>query len=209
MDVFGDAWKDHVARLQEGWRARVADTDTVLIAGDISWAMKEYEAVADFSFLRTLPGTKVLLKGNHDYWWSTKRRVLQLAGAGFDVVQACAVVTSGFAIVGARGWESIRSADNDASNRMYLRELERLRLSLAAGKKTGLPLLAMTHYPPLAQTGEPTPVTTELERAGVQLCVYGHLHGEAARGRCEGLIRGVHYRLVAADHVAFTPVQLA
>lgn len=208
MDVFGDAWKDHVNRLKEGWHAHVQDVDTVLIAGDISWAMKERDAVADFSFLRTLPGKKILLKGNHDYWWSTKRRVLQLAGANVEVVQASAVVAAGYAIVGARGWDSFRSGDSESSEHMYRRELERLRLSLIAGKQTGLPLIAMTHYPPIMRTDEQTPVAAELERAGVRLCVYGHLHGEAARGRCEGLIRGVDYRLVAADHVDFTPVRL-
>ena len=209
MAVFGPAWDRHEERLEGAWRERVRPEDVVIVAGDISWAMREAEVLPDLRFLASLPGRKVLLKGNHDYWWSTRKRVQALLGGGGYALQTNAVELSGAAIVGARGWEapgSLQGTDDDA--RLYARELERLRLSLAAGAKTGRPLIAALHYPPLARDGERTEVSDLLERHRVRQCVYGHLHGAAHRARVEGEIRGIAYHLVAADYLDFTPKQI-
>lgn len=207
MDMFGPVWERHAERLREAWMETVSRADVVLIPGDISWAMREPEVAADMDFLRSLPGRKILLKGNHDYWWGTRSRVLALLGAEHGaVLQNDAVDIGPFALVGTRGWE-IPTPRSDADDlRLYEREIRRLRLSLDAGAALGKPMIALLHYPPLADPAVSTPLASMLEQYGVRICVYGHLHGAAARQRVEGPVRGVVYRLVAADHLLFRPL---
>ncbi len=205
MDVFGHAWERHTERLSVAWKQTVEPKDTVLVAGDISWAMREKEIFPDIAFLAGLPGRKVLLKGNHDYWWSTRTRVQKLFPDDF-VLQTNAVELPDCTIVGSRGWElppEDRLTDDD--RRLFKREVERLRLSLEAGSRTGKPLIAMMHYPPLPQDGSQTPFSALLEQHGVRQCVYGHLHGGAHRNRVEGAVRSVEYHLVAGDYLGFKP----
>lgn len=209
MDVFGDAWANHSQRIAEHWRAKIQPEDLVLIAGDISWAMRQEDVIPDFLYLRELPGTKVLLKGNHDYWWSTKKKVLSLAGEGFGVVQNDAFVHEDVAIVGVRGWDmpgSRRYSDEDAS--ILQREIGRLRLSLEAGVRSRKRMICMMHYPPLSAVDRTTPFSDLLEEFKIPLCVYGHLHGPSHRARVEGTVRGVQYHLVAADFLHFQPLEI-
>lgn len=209
MDVFGEVWRDHASRLREAWNERVTAKDTVLIAGDISWAMRENEVEPDMAFLQSLPGRKVLLKGNHDYWWSTAKKVGLLAGSECAVLQTGAIDLGSVAIVGTRGWDLPNSARyTDEDRRIFAREIIRLRLSLEAGAKLKRPLMAMTHFPPLQPNALATPFTELFEEYGVQICVYGHLHGAAHRQRVEGRVGTVEYRLVSADYLQFHPVQL-
>jgi len=209
MSVFGDAWADHTDRLTASWKRVVGAQDTVLIAGDISWAMREEEVRPDLEFIAKLPGRKVLLKGNHDYWWSTRKKVLELASADCEVLQTNAILLPQAAIVGARGWHLPTSPQFTADDeRILAREVVRLRLSLDEGLRSGLPLIAMMHYPPLHDALENTAFTELLESYGVRVCVYGHLHGTAHRSRVEGVVRGIHYHLVAADFLNFEPLAL-
>lgn len=209
MDVFGETWRDHAHRIRTAWQAAVSAEDIVLIAGDISWAMRKEEVQPDLDFLQELPGTKVLLRGNHDYWWSTRSKVQSLAGDSCRILQNNTICLPGLAIVGSRGWQWTVSEQTSEDQVIYQREVERLRLSLEAGRQTGLPLLAMTHYPPLPSADSRTPISDLLEAYEVQLCVYGHLHGHAHRHRVEGTVRGVEYRLTAADFLDFTPLELS
>ncbi len=209
MDIFGEAWRRHAERLEAAWNEAVTDNDIILVAGDISWAMREIDVLPDIAFLAGLPGRKILLKGNHDYWWSTRARVQRLAPSD-HVLQTNAVELPDVTVVGTRGWElpgGDRLTDDD--RRIYGREVERLRLSLEQGARTGKPLLAMMHYPPLPADGSPTPFSALLERFAVQRCVYGHLHGAAQRNRVEGVVRSVEYHLVAGDFLAFRPKLIA
>lgn len=209
MTIFGDQWKEHTERLRQAWSEEISADDLVLIAGDISWAMREYEAVPDLAYIASLTGKKVLLKGNHDYWWSTKKKVQALAGPDCVVLQNDAIAADGFTIVGARGWDLPSSPRYTAEDeRMYRKESERLRMSLVAGSKRGAPLIAMMHYPPLYSVDAKTAFTDLLEEYHVINCVYGHLHGHAQRARIEGNVRGVEYRLVAADYLDFRPLRL-
>lgn len=210
MGIFGKKWLAHEDKLAIRWRERVAENDLVIIAGDISWAMRESEAHPDFAFLRTLPGIKILLRGNHDYWWSTRRRVERLAGNGFFVLQNNALAFPGVTIVGTRGWELPQTGhfQDEQDESIYRRELTRLRLSLEAGRQWGQPLFAALHYPPLLQHREQTDITALLEEYHVSVCVYGHLHGQAHSARVEGEIRGVSYHLVASDFLDFEPLHI-
>ncbi|MHB1627593.1 MAG: metallophosphoesterase [Bacilli bacterium] len=209
MSVFGEAWAHHTERLAAAWMREVGAQDTVLIAGDISWAMREEEVQPDLEFVARLPGRKVLLKGNHDYWWSTRKKVARLAGPGCGVLQTNALLLPQAAIVGARGWNLPSSPQfTPDDGRILAREVDRLRLSLEEGRRSGLPLIAMMHYPPLYDVAQKTVFTDLLESYGVRVCVYGHLHGTAHRSRVEGVVRGIRYHLVSADYLEFTPLAL-
>lgn len=207
MDVFGPAWEHHAERLREAWTGTVYREDIVLIPGDISWAMREPEVKADMAYLQALPGRKILLKGNHDYWWSTRSRVQALLGAEHGaVLQNDAIDIGPFVLVGTRGWDIPTPRSEADDLRLYVRETKRLRLSLDAGAALSKPMIALLHYPPLAAPAEPTLLASLLEEFKVGICVYGHLHGAAGRKRVEGTVRGVTYHLVAADHLGFRPL---
>ncbi|MBX5436177.1 MAG: metallophosphoesterase [Alicyclobacillaceae bacterium] len=207
MDVFGDDWRNHRERIELAWRSIVLASDIVLLPGDISWAMTLDEAAPDLHWISSLPGSKVMIRGNHDYWWHGIGKVRRALPAGVLALQNDAVALGGYAICGTRGWllpSHPRFTDHDHT--IYLREVERLRLSLTQAARLGQPIVAMMHFPPCTQTGEATRFTELLEQFGVCVCVYGHLHGAAHRYAFEGVRGGVSYRLVSADYVGFQPV---
>ncbi|MEA4970360.1 MAG: metallophosphoesterase [Candidatus Pelethousia sp.] len=206
MDIFGPNWDDHAARLEAAWRAAVQPEDAVLLPGDISWAMSLNEAKADLAFLAALPGTKVLLRGNHDYWWSSISKVRAALPAGMHAVQNDSLVLSGMAVLGTRGWVCPGSAlfDPATDQKLYERELIRLELSLKSAP-AGLPKLCMLHYPPFNERRQQSGFTELLEAYGVERAVYGHLHGKACRNAFEGRRNGVEYILCSADHLEFIP----
>jgi predicted phosphohydrolase len=212
MDIFGEAWKDHGARIAREWDARVRDEDTVLLPGDLSWAKTLADAAPDLRWIAERPGRKLLLRGNHDSWWSGIGRVRAALPPGLEALHLDAHRAGGVVVVGARGWtlpEDPLSTPHDEA--IYRRELERLRLSLKdADRRFGaaLPRLAMTHYPPCLDGGGDTEVTSILRDGGVGLCVFGHLHGPDHARAPSGLRGGVRFRLVAADAVGFAPVDL-
>jgi len=169
------------------------------------------EAADDLAYLGSLPGEVILIRGNHDYWWSAIGKVRKALPPGVHALQNDYYALGKLAICGTRGWllpgtEGFGPHDE----KVYRREVERLRLSLEAAVKAGLkPAIAMMHYPPAPRTQAPTGFTELLEAYGVQLCVYGHLHGEAQNGALSGTVRGVHYRLVACDAIGFAPLRVA
>lgn len=210
MSVFGELWTAHEYKLQQQWQNLVSDEDLVIIPGDISWAMRETEVREDLNFLKSLPGEKVILKGNHDYWWNTRKKVQELVGERIHVLQNNALVFPGFTVVGSRGWELPTSPryNQEDDEAIYLRELSRLQVSLEEGKKSGQPLIAAMHYPPLTDVEIPSGFSDLLEAYNVTLCIYGHLHGQAHQSRVEGLVRGIRYQLVAADFLNFVPLEI-
>ncbi len=209
MDVFGDAWKDHAARIAAAWDERVAPSDVVLLPGDLSWARDLDEARADLAWIAARPGAKFLLRGNHDGWWTTLAKVRKALPRGCEALQNDAFDLGGAVLVGARGWtapDDPVAGDGDA--KIYLRELERLRLSIAdADRRFGrsLPRVAMLHYPPWLEGRAPTSVVTALREGGVGTCVYGHLHGADHALGVQGDHDGIRFILVAADAVGFAP----
>lgn len=208
MDVFGGGWTGYVDKLREGFYATVSQGDTVVICGDVSWGMSLEEARADFAFLDALPGgRKLLLKGNHDYWWTTASKMKAFfAENGFstlDVLHNNCHFYGETALCGTRGW-FYEEDRGEHSAKIFNRELIRLEASLkAAGEREKLCFL---HYPPLYQGYRCQEILDLLERYGVKLCCYGHLHGGSHRLAITGRQGSVDYRLVAADYVGFRPV---
>ncbi|MBO2519564.1 MULTISPECIES: metallophosphoesterase [Limnochorda] len=211
MDIFDPIWRDHPAQIAARWRERVGPDDLVLVPGDISWAMTLEEAADDLAFIGGLPGRKLLLRGNHDYWWSSISKVRAALPEGVHALQNdCFDLGDGRAVCGTRGWLIPGSQGLEPHDeKVYQREAIRLRLSLEAAAEAGLrPVVAMMHYPPCDAQGWPTLFTRLLEEFQVPLCVYGHLHGPAAKAAPPPEVRGVRYQLVAADYVRFEPVLL-
>jgi predicted phosphohydrolase len=210
MDVFGPSWERHAERIAERWRATVGPLDWVLVPGDISWAMKLEEALSDLRFIEALPGRKVLLKGNHDYWWTSRGKVEAVLPPSLRLLQNDAFdLGSGIGLVGTRGWLPPDAPGATAADgAIYQRELQRLALSLAAAKGRFDRLVAMLHYPPLYPGPRETGFVPLLREAGVEVCVYGHLHGPNHRYAVTGEHGGIRYILVAADAVGFTPQRI-
>lgn len=208
MDVFGRLWTDHPVRIAQAWKDRVGEEDVVLVPGDISWAMRLDEAEDDLAYLGALPGRKVIIRGNHDYWWQAIGKVRRALPEGVYALQNDSVHLAGdWAVCGTRGWIIPHHPEfTPDDERMVERELARLRLSLEHAQKAGLhPAIVMLHYPPLPPDGASTGFSDLMEHFGVRLCLYGHLHGEAARFAVRGMHRGVTYRLVACDAIDFIP----
>lgn len=213
MDVFGTNWAGHVDRLFGLWKELVSEEDAVLIPGDISWAMHFSEALPDLTALSELPGKKVLLRGNHDYWWGSLTRMrLQLPQSMLLVQNDCADLGP-CVIAGSRGWLTPESPDYSADDKkIYEREQIRLELSLMAADRVrrGRELIAMMHFPPLLRSGNPTGFTALLEKYGVSRCLYGHLHGSLAwDAGFKGEANGVKYELCSADSLGFAPMLVA
>jgi predicted phosphohydrolase len=212
MDVFGELWRDHARRMAQNWDATVGDGDTVLLPGDLSWARNLREAAVDLRWIAERPGRKLLLRGNHDSWWSSLARIRDELPPGCEALQNNALEFEDWVVVGARGWTSPDDPfAQPGDERVYRREMERLRLSIVdARRRFGgqRPRLAMVHYPPWIDGREPTEVVDLLADAGVRICVYGHLHGEDHALAVTGTRRGIDFRFAAADAVDFTPVRI-
>ena len=205
MDVFGGGWTGYVDKLREGF-AQVAPEDTVVVCGDISWGMSLEQARADFAFLDALPGRKILLKGNHDYWWNTAAKMHAFfAENGFTTLHLLhnnCQLYGDLALCGTRGWFYEETGDQKVFNR----ELIRLEASLkAAGEREKLCFL---HYPPLYQGYRCQEIIDLMERYGVKLCCYGHLHGGSHRLAVVGKQGEIVYQLVAADYLGFRPQKI-
>ena len=212
MDVFGAAWKDHAQRMAFAWDAAVGAEDSVLLPGDLSWARDLEEARPDLAWIGARPGRKVLLRGNHDGWWTSIAKVRRALPPGCVALQNDAIDLGPVVLVGARGWtapDDPMAAEGDAA--IFLRELTRLRLSIDdADRRFGRikPRWAMLHYPPWLQGRKPTEVVDVLRAGAVSSCVYGHLHGADHALGVQGERDGLRFRLVAADAIGFAPTLL-
>lgn len=208
MDVFA-GWENYTERLEKNWNSIVKDTDTVVIAGDISWAMKLEECYEDFSFINsTLNGNKILLKGNHDYWWATKKKMDDyLQKNGFDRIKILfnnSYSADGFNVCGTRGWDLEINKDED--EKVLNRELGRLRLSLQSAKDNAETIVFL-HYPPLFANLVCEPIIEILNEFKIKKCYYGHLHGrKIVRYAFNDDYKGIKMRLISLDAVRFTPV---
>lgn len=208
MSVF-PGWQNYHQHIEENWRNVVSPEDTVVLAGDTSWAMKLEDTVQDFSFLESLPGKKLLLKGNHDYWWSTAKKMEDFfAAQEFHSLQLLfnnAHCVEGVWLCGTRSW--MFAPDEPQDQKVMAREEGRLRLSLKAageGEK-----IAFLHYPPVWATGQATDILALLNEHHVKRCFYGHLHGGSIRNAVQGMHEGIEYRLISADSLQFCPYKIA
>ncbi|SET15857.1 hypothetical protein SAMN05660297_01536 [Natronincola peptidivorans] len=205
MDIFGPHWENHHEKIRQSWWDTVRAEDTVLIPGDISWGMNMQEAMADLQWIEKLPGKKILIKGNHDYWWSSIS-ILNSTFSNMHFIQNNYFVYEDYAICGTRGWITPNSNKfSQRDEKIYHREIHRLRLSLEAAKAAGYKkYIGMLHYPPTNDEKEPSLFTEVFKAYDVEIVVYGHLHGEDAYGA--GLM-GPHnettYHLVSCDYLDF------
>jgi predicted phosphohydrolase len=204
MDRFGPEWVDHAANVARRWRVRVRDADTVLVCGDTSWAMRLAEALPDLQFIDALPGRKILLRGNHDYWWNSRRKLQAALPPSIRPLQHDGYAVEGWWVCGSRGWLLPGPASQDADLQIYRRELGRLRLSLESAP-AGSRRLAMLHYPPYAVESGASEVLDLLREFEVEICVYGHLHAMAPGTYPEGPHRGIRFHCVSVDLVGFAP----
>ena len=206
MDIFG-GWTDYVYRLEKNWRAVIKDEDTVVIPGDISWAMSLEGAEEDFRFIHNLPGKKIILKGNHDYWWTTKKKMdTFLAEKGFDSIEILhnnAFRVGDFTICGSRGW--FYDAQTGLDKKVIAREAARIDRSIEEGKKLGGELLVFLHYPPLSQEQKCEEIMDVLIKHGIKRCFYGHLHGASCLYAVQNEVDGIDFSLVSADFLQFCP----
>ncbi|MCR5614952.1 MAG: metallophosphoesterase [Saccharofermentans sp.] len=216
MDVFGSAWDGYIERIEKGWRETVTPEDTVLVAGDISWATYIEKAEEDFEFLASLPGRKLISRGNHDYWWTTIKKLDEFFAGhdypGIEIVRTNVVEAEGCFISGTRGWmleSQLKTADD---RKIYDREISRVKLCIEELEKAdpghAKQRILMIHYPPIMKGQEKTGFT-ELLAGHIDTCVYGHLHGRGKGQAWEGTDEGgVRYVCTAADYIDFAPVKI-
>ncbi len=207
MDVFGEHWQNHAAKVEANWRQLITENDTVIICGDTSWAMKLPEALSDLNWIAALPGKKILLRGNHDYWWTSLKKMQLATENKFSFLQNNFYNCADTAICGSRGWllpASDSFTESDAA--IYKREELRLEASLSVAKQAGYSkIIAALHYPPLYGSGEGSGFSELLEHYKVTHCVFGHIHGSDAKTVYQGERNGITYKLVSCDTQNFLP----
>lgn len=221
MEVFGSRWDDYINRIRDNWTGIVSDGDTVLVGGDISWEMHLKDCVKDFAFIDSLPGSKILFKGNHDYWWESMTKLNGFVDAnGFHSISFShnkAFICEDVLITGTRLWNLPGDGgfgEDDAA--VYKRELIRLELSLVEGtklcEKQGFvpgKIVCVLHYPPFTKSHIFDEAAVDImNRYGVTDCVYGHLHSYPPGTMPDEVHRGIKFRLVSADYLRFSPVKL-
>lgn len=214
MDVFGDHWKDHHIHLEANWKERISRDDLILLPGDLSWAMNIDKAATDLEWLAKLPGKKIILKGNHDYWWTSPSKMKSELPEGIIPLQNSAYDAGEFIVAGSRGWMIPESDEyrEESEGSILRREQIRLNLSLDAAESMRTekkPIIAMMHYPPIVN-GKRTEFSRILAERDVTLCVYGHLHSAPGTWgqKLDITVDGVEYRLVSSDYLEFEPLEL-
>ena len=210
MDVFS-GWQNYTNRIQKNWQRLITKDDTVVIAGDISWAMDIKETYADFDFINKLNGKKIIIKGNHDYWWTTKAKMDKfISDSGFDTISILNnnyFVADGTALCGSRGW--FYDAETDADMKILNREAGRLRMSIEPALKAGYDPVVFLHYPPIYNNTECDEIMNVLREYNIKKCFYGHIHGgNAAKKAFIGEKYGIQIRLVACDYIGFMPLAI-
>ncbi|MBX7066494.1 MAG: metallophosphoesterase [Parachlamydiales bacterium] len=229
MDVFGPNWESHAEKIASNWKSIIHPEDLVLVPGDLSWAMKLEEAVPDLEWVDALPGTKVMIKGNHDYWWGSLNKIAPVLPPSIHLIQNNVFNWKDVTIGGARLWdtpeysfkewiefkENPRAKKVDAEalvqeeleQKLFDREIERLKLSLSKLDPNAKVRIAMTHYPPIGANLEPSRAAQVLEQHQIQVCVFGHLHNLKSVPLF-GEARGVRYVLASSDYIHFCPIAI-
>ena len=203
MSVFGEHWEGHWDKIRDSWQDKVTEDDVVLIPGDISWAMTLDEALIDLKEIGELPGKKVMIRGNHDYWWSSISRVREAVDSSIFPIQNDSIKYGSIWFCGTRGWPSPGSREySDHDEKVFNRELIRLELSLESVEDDA-PIVVLLHYPPFNDRGENTQFIEILRNYRVEHVVFGHLHADSLKNVKEGQLEGIDYHLVSCDYLDF------
>ncbi len=229
MQVFGPPWDNYVEKIEKNWREKIQKEDLILIAGDISWASKLEEAMVDLEWIDALPGTKLLCKGNHDHWWESSNKMQKLLPPSIHFIHRSCFTWGSVAIAGARLWDSpeeyrfnsyIEIKENPRQNKekavpsseetekMFIRELERLETSLKLIPLEAKIKIAMLHYPPIGAELHSSRASMLLEKYGIDICVFGHLHNIKKNSSLFNKKNSILYFLTSADYLNFEPLLL-
>jgi len=231
MEFFGPAWHDYAQRIKQNWEKLVKPGDLVVIAGDISWAMKLEDALKDLDWIDQLPGDKLIIRGNHDYWWPSAAKLKGILPPTIHFIQNSAFNWNGVTFGGARLWDTYEYGFSDViehvenprakklsdeeietkkeeAERIFVRDLKRLQLSLEQMDPEAKVRIALTHYPPIGKDLEPSRASAILEHFNVDICLFGHLHNVREKSLPFGTARGVKYLLTSADYLGFTPIEV-
>lgn len=210
MDIFS-GWEDYTTRLKKNWLEKITEEDTVVLGGDFCWAKTMQEGFASFMFIERLPGQKIFLKGNHDYWWNTITKMEKFWEENgiktLSILHNNYFVVSKVCVCGTRGW---MFENNDPfTTKIINREVNRLETSIISGLSSNLPIITFLHYPPIFGNQICTPIVNILKKYGIKKCYYGHLHGNATPLSTNGIVDDIEYRLISADYVNFEPIKIA
>lgn len=211
MNIFGDNWENHAEKIEENWIEKVKTEDTVIIPGDFSWAMYLNDTKLDFEYIDSLPGTKIILRGNHDYWWTTLKKMNQFVETNnfrnIKFLYNNSYLVEDKIIVGSRGWNIL---DVEENSKMIKRENARLELSIKYGIQEygkDKEIIAFMHYPPTNRNeiirGNKTDFINTFEKYGINRCYYGHLHGVSHKDAIEGKVGNIEYHLISSDYLKF------
>ena len=209
MDIFS-GWENYMQLMEENWKKLVSENDTIVLAGDISWAMNLKDAYEDFCWIHNMPGKKIILKGNHDYWWSSRKKMEDTFSAwGFDSLELLHnnfFEYGEYAVCGTRGWVNMPGEPADV--KVLAREAGRLNASIEPAVRAGLNPLVFMHYPPIYGNNVNLDILDILFKYNVKNCWYGHLHGKAIKYAVNGEREGIDFRLISGDYVQFCPVKI-
>ena len=207
MDIFGDNWIDHDKQIIKFWNENIENEDLILIPGDISWALKLEDAYYDLKRIDELPGTKVFVKGNHDYWWQSLNKINNLNLESLVFLQNSSYVFKDYAIAGTRGWSARDSEGfSDSDEKVFRREVLRLKMSLDSIPKNIEKKIVMLHYPPFNNKDQtPNEFVEVMKEYNVDICLYGHLHAGGHKYAVEGNIYGIDFHCISSDFINFEP----
>ena len=202
MDIFGENWLDHEEKIFENWKSKIKSEDLVLMPGDISWALKLEDAYNDLKKIDELPGKKIITKGNHDYWWESKKKMNSLGLETIFFLQNDSYKYENITVVGTRGWKAKDSEDfTEHDEKMYNREVNRLKLSLDSIKNRGDKIISMLHYPPFNLDSSPNEFVNLMREYDVDICIYGHLHSKGHKYVVEDVIENIEFLCVSSDYI--------
>lgn len=212
MNVFGDKWNDYEAKIKKNWNQKINEEDIVIIAGDISWAMYLEDSLEDFEYISSLNGQKIILKGNHDYWWTTVTNMRNFLEENkfknIDFIYNNSYLVENKILTGTRGWNLL---DTENSSKMIKRESIRLQLAIEDGiKKYGddKEIIVFMHYPPISNTNKKSDFLKILKQYDIKRCYYGHLHGKSHQDAVEGIVDGIEFKLISADYLNFDVIKV-
>lgn len=209
MDIFS-GWENYMHILEENWRKNVSADDTIVLAGDISWAMNIKDAYDDFRWIHEMPGRKIILKGNHDYWWGSRKKMEDTFSFwGFDTLNILHnnhFAYENYGICGTRGW--VNMPDESADAKVLAREAGRLSVSIGSAVKEGLKPLVFMHYPPVYGSSINLDILDVLFKYDIKKCWYGHLHGPAIKNALNGEREGIDFKLISSDFLQFCPEKI-
>lgn len=210
MSIF-NGWQNYQELIEKNWKELISDSDTIVLPGDISWGMSLKEAAPDFKFIEQLPGQKIVIKGNHDYWWTTKKKM-----EDFFAAEGCTSIKilhnnhyryGEYGICGTRGWVNMPGETQD--EKVLRREVQRLETSIRSALDEGLKPIVFLHYPPIFATNFNYAILDVLYRYKIEECYYGHIHGKSAHDLCvKNTYDGINFHLIAGDYLQFIPEKI-